>query len=399
MAFSKLRPVGSRVPWPAAEFGDFVAPWARHYESTFVNSGTAALSLAVKLSIDNKRTPQKPEVILPAYGCPDLVAAVVAQGAQPVLVDLVEGRPWMDLQAVTSALTENTVAIIAVGFLGIPERLFALRRITDKNTVMLIEDSAQVFPPFSCENGLADYLVLSFGRGKPINLMGGGALLVRKDHSERIAIDGASVLTDLPEVEISANSAWRFRRWLFNILLTRPVYGVMERMPFLGIGQTVFHPLTAIERRIPAEGLLEAGVTGYMSRKNGGAEYPKALLGLAGKGWVQLASECFSGAAVEGLAPASPILLRYPLLAPSREIRDKALFELNRAGIGASSFYGQALPAIDGLSEFVNVAASTFSNACDFADRLVTLPSHDDLRIEDINAVAGILQKDYRKTS
>jgi dTDP-4-amino-4,6-dideoxygalactose transaminase len=375
------------VPLPAADSAVLVAPWAKHYDSVFVNSGTAALSLAVKLSTDSKQTLHSPEVILPAYGCPDLIAAVVAQGARPVLVDLMEGRPWMNLEALENAVTVNTVGIVAVGFLGIPERLHDLRRIADKNDVTLIEDSAQVFPPSSSANGLADYVILSFGRGKPINLMGGGALLIRKDHAER----STSVLGTLPEVEVSAGAVWQFKRWLFNLLLTRPLYGLMERMPFLGIGQTVFHPLASIERQAPVEGLLEAGIEGFNNRKDNGAAYSDALQECTGKGWVWIAPECFDEAALKGLVPPSPNLLRYPLLAPSRKIRDKALLELNRGGIGASAFYGQALPAIDGVSELVAVTPSAFPCACDFAKRLITLPAHEDVCVEDIQCVAGIL--------
>jgi dTDP-4-amino-4,6-dideoxygalactose transaminase len=387
VSFSKLRPVGSRVPLPTADSSGLAMPWAGRYDSVFVNSGTAALSLAVELSIKGRHTPQSPEVILPAYGCPDLVAAVVARGALPVLVDLAEARPWMNLEAVENAVTENTVSIVAAGFLGIPERLFALRRIADKNDVILIEDSAQVFPPFSCGNGLADYLVLSFGRGKPINLMGGGALLIRKDH----AANNTSVFSALSEVTVSAGAAWRFKRWLFNLLLKRPLYGVMERVPFLGIGQTVFHPLASINRQTPIEGLLEAGIEGFNHRKGLGVVYSEALAELIGKGWVQLAPECFGDVTLEGLVPASSNLLRYSLLAPCREIRDKALLELNRGGIGASAFYSQALPAIDGVSELVAVDASVFPSACNFAERLITLPAHEDVCTGDINFTAGIL--------
>ena len=388
MGFSKLRPVGSRVPLPTADSGVLALPWAKHYDSVFVNSGTAALSLAVKLSVNGRHTLQSPEVILPAYGCPDLVAAVLAQGARPVLVDLAEGRPWMNLDAVENAVTNNTVCIIAVGFLGIPERLRALRRVADKAGIALIEDSAQVFPPFSSGNGLADFLILSFGRGKPINLMGGGALLIRKDHGQK----SAGVLRVLPELEITAGASWRFKRWLFNLLLTRPLYGVMERIPFLGIGQTVFHPLVSVNRQAPVEGLLEAGINGFNNRKDNRYAYSDALQKLTGKGWVQLAPECF-GEALEGLVPASPNLLRYPLLAPCRKIRDQSLVALNRNGIGASAFYGQALPAIGGISELVAAAASAFPCACDFAERLITLPAHEDVCIEDIQCIAGILSE------
>lgn len=389
MGLSKLRPVGSRVPLPKPGSGVLVAPWSAHYDLVFLNSGTAALSLAVKLSSATKATRQRPEVILPAYGCPDLVAAVVAQGARPVLVDLIENRPWLDLEAVKRALNDNTVCIVAVGFLGIPERLMALKQLADDAGVRLVEDDAQVFPPSSSSNGLADYVVLSFGRGKPINLMGGGALLIHKNH----AAESEGVLAALPETVVSGSTGWRLKRWLFNLLLTRPLYGLLERIPFLGIGRTVYHPLEAICRLSPVEGLLESGIEGFNQRKNNGPVYSETLAELTDKGWTLLPSASFEEAGVESLVASPPALLRYPLLAPSREVRDKALVELNRRGIGASAFYGQALPQIEGVSEVVSSSTAEFPWAHDFSQRLVTLPAHEDVQNRDILFISCILTK------
>lgn len=389
MVVSKLRPVGSRVPLPTKGAGGPVAPWGRQYDSVFVNSGTAALSLAMKLSANSKVTRQCPEVIIPAYGCPDLIAAVVAEGARPVLVDLVKDRPWMDLEAVKRSITENTVAIVAVGFLGIPERLTALRRLADDAGARLIEDSAQVFPPSSSVDGVADYVVLSFGRGKPINLMGGGALLIRKDH----AVDSEGVLMALPTTMVSAGFGWHLKRRVFNWLLSRPMYGLMERVPFLGIGRTVYHPLETICRQLPVAGLLEAGIERFNSRKDNGAVYNKALAILAGKGWTLLPPACFEGAALDGLVSTSQALLRYSLLAPDRRVRDQSLIELNRRGVGASAFYGQALPQIEGVDQTLSFATAGFPGAQDFSQRLLTLPAHEDVQEEDIVFISRILSQ------
>ncbi|MEX0604311.1 MAG: DegT/DnrJ/EryC1/StrS family aminotransferase [Marinobacter sp.] len=389
MGLSKLRPVGSRVPLPKPGSVVLAGPWADHYELQFINSGTAALSLAVQLAAAHRKAPGKPEVILPAYGCPDLIAAVVAQGACPVLVDLTEDRPWMDLEAVKQALSDNTVAIIAVGFLGISERLTALRRIADEAGAVLVEDSAQLFPPFSSDNGLADYIVLSFGRGKPINLMGGGALLIRKDHAAK----SASVISELPETEVSGNSVWLLRRWVFNLLLSKPLYGLMERMPFLGIGRTEYHPLEVLNRQRPVKGLLEAGIESFNNRKDNGAVYTRTLSELSVKGWILLPQVCTEGWSPGSVASSRSILLRYSLLAPSSQIRDMALIELNRRGIGASVFYGRALPALDGVNETVAIADPDvgFSYASDFSERLITLPTHEDVSSLDIETVTSVL--------
>lgn len=367
----------------------WIPPWDGQYDLTPVNSGTAALSLAVKLSINIRTPPQSPEVILPAYGCPDLIAAVVAQGARPVLVDLIEGRPWLDLEAVQRECTENTVAIVAVGFLGIPERMGALRQIANDAGVSLIEDAAQLFPPYSSDNGLADYVILSFGRGKPINLMGGGALLIRRDH----AADCASILAALPKTMVTGGTTWQLRRWLFNFLLSRPLYGLMERIPFLGIGRTEYHPLEAIYHQLPVEGLLEAGIEEFNHRNDCGALYSESLAELECKGWTLLPRACLEAETNEGLACSQPFLLRYPLLAPSRQVRDRALAELGRRGIGASGFYNQALPQIEGVNQIVPSVASEFAQATDFARRLITLPTHEDVHTDDILVISRVLNE------
>ena len=149
------------------------------YTPGFFDSGTSALAASILAAV-NVKGASKPEVILPAYGCPDLISAVVFAGAKPVLVDLEAERPWMDLEQVSAHITGHTVAVIAASLCGIPERLGALRQITEQAELLLIEDSAQLFPGSIDEaNWQGDLVVISFGRGKPVSLLGGGAVLFR----------------------------------------------------------------------------------------------------------------------------------------------------------------------------------------------------------------------------
>jgi len=106
-------------------FGDFKV----HY----YNSGTAALASAVLAAVRRKKEIHTPEVLIPAYACPDLVSAVVYAGARPVLVDFREDQPRMALEKIAEKITVNSVAVIAVNFLGIPEDLIAIRQLTKKN--------------------------------------------------------------------------------------------------------------------------------------------------------------------------------------------------------------------------------------------------------------------------
>ena len=185
MGFAMLRPVGNRVPLPVGrDNGQY--PWPA-YQTELLNSGTAALSLALRAAKRQKPEIAEPEAILPAYVCPDLVAAAVAAGVKPVLVDLAKDSPWMAPQNVQGAVSDNTIAIIAVNFLGRLVPLEPLRRVADGYGITLIEDSAQAIPPSSADNALADFVVLSFGRGKPVNLMGGGALLFKDKDATSVA--------------------------------------------------------------------------------------------------------------------------------------------------------------------------------------------------------------------
>lgn len=141
-------------------------------------SGTSALAAAIKAAIANKGINQA-EVLLSAYTCPELVSAILFAGANPVLVDFESKRPWLDLVELDNKLTDKTVAIIAVSLFGIPERFDKLKAIIRDRGVVLIEDSAQYFPASDRDiEWQGDLTVLSFGRGKPISLLGGVQLYV-----------------------------------------------------------------------------------------------------------------------------------------------------------------------------------------------------------------------------
>lgn len=376
----KLRPVGSRVPLPESREG-FSSPWDTFYRTQFMGSGTEALSAAISMAVGRAPRVSKPEVIIPAYGCPDLVAAIVAQGAKPVLVDLEPDLPCMSASGVLQAVTSSTVAVVGVGFLGIPERLELLSEICHENNLILIEDSAQCFPPESSRKPLADFVVLSFGRGKPINLMGGGALLVRNE----TFTDCADTLGKYSVRQLKINFLWFTKRAVFNALMSRISYYFLERLPFLGIGATRFHQLESISRLEMPVSLFQAGLREFWSRPHVQSHYQSKLEPLEAADWIFLEKKA---AGVPG-NNGRQRLLRYPVLAPDIETRDRALTALNSAGIGASVFYGAALPDIDGLEIFLEQRDCPIAR--EFSSRLLTLPAHEDVEMSDIELVAEVL--------
>lgn len=373
----KLRPVGSRIPVADNAPITDPFPWQQNYRAEFTASGTQALAIAVSIAVSREPSVSSPEIIIPAYGCPDLVAAIIAGGGAPVLVDLMPETGFMDESQLRGAVTSRTVAVVAAGLLGIPERLDLLAEFCRERGIFLIEDAAQCFPPASIEDALADAVILSFGRGKPINLMGGGALLLRHD----VHAESRPIIDRFPRMELRTGLVWRLRRRLFHLLMARIPYLVLEKLPFLGIGDTKYHQCLAAYRLTMPDSLVHAGINDFRSRPLVCPLYDRELKVLEERGWKLLGDSSFSSKLPR---------IRYGLLAPSQSARDEAYDALNKSGIGASRFYGQTLPEIEGLRAICR--PTHFPVASDFASRLLTLPSHEDVRAEDVALAARILK-------
>jgi dTDP-4-amino-4,6-dideoxygalactose transaminase len=298
------------------------------------------------------------------------------------LVDFVEGNPLMSEQGIVDALSSQTVAIVGVGFLGSYERLLMLSRLCCSSGLTLIEDSAQCFPPASTGHGLADYVVLSFGRGKPINLMGGGALLIRRPNESVVE----NIRAEYPSSEVKLDAIWRIKRWVFNLLLSRYIYPVLERVPFLQIGQTRFYPLDSITLLDFPSSLLAAGIRDYNERKPLHLIYDRELGFLERAGWKQIKAD--------GTDESVP-RLRYALLAPTQQMRDYAVKALNAKGVGANAFYEHALPAFfeDNASADSDGLGDRYPAAEDFANRLITLPTHDGVTEQDVGTIVSVFKR------
>jgi dTDP-4-amino-4,6-dideoxygalactose transaminase len=380
--FYQLPPAGDRISLatgsPAALTpGDIFRPW----HAKFFNSGTASLAAAIMAAIHLKGV-RNPEVILPAYGCPDLISAVFYTGARAVLVDLEPERPWMDLGRLESSINSQTVAILAVSLFGIQERMPALRAIAEQSGVILIEDSAQAFP----KNGMVsfwdgDLVVVSFGRGKPVSLLGGGAVLFRDEHFRGLLPEcGPS-----PEAPALQRLNFRLGAVLYNFLSSPRAYWIPAGLPFLGLGETRFHPLEAVRCMDAARlGVLSVNMEEFKRRS---LRVQSALAGMLKK--VAARSGCLVDLPAVCNAPASRALLRYPLLLDA-SMRDEVYNCLKGRGLGASMMYPAALPEIAGLKQHLGTAGD-FPVARNFAMRVLTLPVHERVREADIRAIASCL--------
>ncbi len=349
-------------------------------------SGTSALAAAVSAAIARKPV-KTPEVVLPAYACPDVVSAVLYAGAKPVLIDFSPDRPWLDLDAVERRVGGDTVAIIAVNFLGLPERAGSLRALAATVDAVLIEDCAQSFP-LTRDDIFAlggDLVVLSFGRGKPVSLLGGGAVLARTPELFQL----------VPAAEIGRSRALlgQARFWLraaaYNAMRRPRFYWMLDAVPFVGLGKTVFKTLRALEPPSTSVGYLGANVEQYRARSDDGRDLRAMLPDLLRGRAIDLPMAC--GMRTTGR------LLRYPLLL-DREVCGRAHDALRRAGLGSSRLYRRVLPAIEGIPDEI-VRQGSFPNAECFAESLLTLPTHSEVHARDIGRMIAILRSELESAA
>jgi dTDP-4-amino-4,6-dideoxygalactose transaminase len=152
-----------------------------------VNSGTDALNLALR-ALDIRPGDQ---VITVSHTALATVAAIIASGATPVLVDIEPEYYTMDPQCLRRAITSKTKAVIPVHLYGQPADMGAIMKIAREHGLFVIEDCAQAAG--AIYNGMrvgsiGDAGCFSFYPTKNLGAIGDGGMVVTRNASlaERI---------------------------------------------------------------------------------------------------------------------------------------------------------------------------------------------------------------------
>jgi DegT/DnrJ/EryC1/StrS aminotransferase family len=327
-------------------------------------SGTAALARAM-VNCASRSPANAPEVIIPAYGCPDLVAACVDACVYPRLVDVAPASWAYDRGALESSLSPATVAIVAVNLLGLGDGSAELIRLCNAKGIALIQDSAQYLPRESTA-WPGEYVVLSFGRGKPLNLLHGGALIAPSASASASA--GSLSAPPFRYTTRARLLSSRAAAMAFNALTHPMIYGILSALPGTGLGEVIYRPLGSAAL-LPEYAWPRVATAFELYRQK--PSYRRDV-------WTAGLEEWSALGVVALTAPGAPLPtepLRLALLAPDRAARDILVDNLSRAGLGASRFYATALPGVAGIPEAVK-RQGPFLNASALADRLFTLPTH-----------------------
>jgi dTDP-4-amino-4,6-dideoxygalactose transaminase len=372
MPMRQLRPVGNRFNLSLKPFDQEIFSPFKFYG---YGSGTQALAAAISAVKEKYGSIEKNEILIPAYTCPDVISACQFAGVKVRLVDLAKNSCRMDLDDLKLNLSQNTLAVIAINFLGIPENIKAIRKIA--GSIPIIEDSAQgMFKVNSEEYWQGDLIVLSFGRGKPLNLMSGGAILTKDSSWEKL----------IPVYKPKESSYLETIFYLIKLRLVQKMFNPrlyywVTRLPGANIGVTQFKPLKAISS-ISSSVLFLISDSLKQLRKSD-SKWKKYYHQLKKLQHVILVHTD------EKVNFIDDFLLRFPVLIETDDKNMKKHYKM----LGINSLYSKTIPNIEGVpKEIICNCDRNFPNAEMFASRLITLPCYNDLDENDMGRIIKILE-------
>ena len=342
-----------------------------------VSSGSAALALALETL---KSMSPRTDVIIPAYTCFSVPAAILKAGLRPVPCDINSSTFDFDHGLLREALSPQTLCVIAHHLFGVPSDIRGLRRLCDANGTFLIEDAAQAMgvEVDGVKLGtVGDIGIFSLGRGKNITCGAGGILVTRR---ASIADAAARNYQRVPSRPLSQELKDVIRLVLMTVFVRPRLFWIPASLPFLHLGETIF------PKDVPVQKLsgMKAGLLyGWRTR-------------LRTSNRIRSETAKYFSHRLPLRLPrggAHPYL-RLPMLV--RDAREKLkLYTLSRKrGLGLSPAYPTPVSDIPGVT--MSTEGRDFPCARRVAASLLTIPTHHLVSEADKIAIAELC-RDFRR--
>jgi dTDP-4-amino-4,6-dideoxygalactose transaminase len=337
-----------------------------------VSSGQAALALILRAL---RRLSDRREVLIPAYTCFSVPAAVERAGLSVKLVDVHPETFDFDEDALDRAFDSKTLCVVAHHLLGIPSDIGRVRRACEHAGAFLVEDAAQAMggrSPDGPLGTLGDVGFFSLGRGKSVTAGSGGVILTR---SPDIAAALAREYDQLEKPSAATGMAELARACAMYLFIRPWLYWIPAGLPFLRLGETHFDRAFPMRRLSPVNAGLLAGWRARVTRDNvirarSSADF-RAALGLP------------------SAARSDIPYLRFPVLMASRGERDRAHGAAAIHGLGVSRMYPSPVNEIPEIRD--RFAGQSFPAAKLIAERLLTLPTHSLVSDRDRRAICDLV--------
>lgn len=363
MSFKYIPPTGHKI-----YFKDiFRSPEKDPLQGFLLNSGTAALYFLLA----NLNIPPDSNVVIPAYTCPSVAAAVIGAGHKPVLCDLHLDSLAMDIARLQSVIHQTDAkAVVWVNLFGLHHQIPRLE-------VPVISDDAQS-EPFAVNGRNIAGCIFSFGRGKPVNSLGGGAAIVTDP-------DAFGNYQDFYRHICEHSSASRFRYFLqlgaFKLFFHPVLYKIPVSIPGLHLGETRFEAEFDVS---PMSEINKNCARNIFARFS---EIKSFRLRICGR-----YRNVLSGFRKKLLLFGKSGFYRYPVVLKQEGLRGQILQALQAKGIGASTLYPAPLNRQQGLANILQ-DDQNYPNAEYLSKNLLTLPVNEFIRWKEIEVVKQVFDQ------
>ena len=340
----------------------------------FVSSGKAALYLILRAL--QELSQGKNKVIIPAYTCFSVPSAIIKAGLKVTLCDIDPQTFDFDYGLLEKTMDKDTLCVIPTHLFGIPADMDRVTKICRDKGIFVVEDAAQAMGGRyigKLLGTIGDVGFFSMGRGKNITCNSGGIIVTNSDMiagvigEEYSGLEDPSLLNDLKALaELT----------LMALLISPSLYWLPSCMPFLGLGETVFHSdfpvkrLSGIKAGVLRQWRKDLDVANMVRIKNGNIFIEKLKL--------------------ERMKELPYI--RLPILVGNRVSRDNLYRTAKEMGLGISMMY----PA--SVNEIAEIKAQFFGKsfpiAVSVAERILTLPTHDFVSGKDIDKICELLSRE-----
>ena len=375
-----------------------------------VSSGKAALTLI--LHALKELSPDRDEVLLPAFTCFSVPSSVVRAGLRIRLCDqqpdnfdfafaqlnalfgtppaqaVVNGASHRPVQADEAAAgsrkaLKRILAVVPTHLFGYPADVAKLRELIRDPGVSFVEDAAQAMGETRAERKvgtLGDVSFFSLARGKAFSVVEGGVILTdRNDLAEAL-----NRLTDkLPRYGLLPRLKLIFMATALMLLMHPWLFWIPRSIPFLRLGETLFEtdfPILKLSS-------FQAGLTRNWQQK---LEKLREIRKRKVNRWIDILEA--GGNDGSDLAGSRSLgLLRLPLRVSDEKKRAALLRESARMGLGIMPVYPTSIDAIPELRGMIK--GGQFPVAESYARELVTLPTHGYLTENDVTELSRLISR------
>lgn len=326
----------------------------------------ARTAIALLLQELHQVYPERNEVVIPAYTCYTVAAAITRARLVVVPVDIAPSCFCYKPEALVRSVSENTLAIIVVHPFGYPCDVQVVREVIGKRNTFILEDCAQAWDSSYGGNQVGrggDASVFSFGRGKHINLGGGGICCL---NDTEIAYRLRQRVENLPTPSRRSQMKRLLQMMLIKIGQYPYIYSCAARLPFLGIGETRYDPDFSMMQWTNWQAQLGLRM---LARWQGMAELRRRNSGFW-RAWLEAHSDL--GVTLGTNNSMDITYLRMPVLSPRRA---HAMEWFRRHGIHAQRMYPATVADISDHRLRIRVYFP-IEGARQIAEMLYTLPVH-----------------------